>query len=367
MGDLVLQVAQEDVVGPSNLTRRVARRLDFASSKIYLPKVMIAEDDETRELDYDTDVLLRIDWRGFNPRHIAAGVPENAQGVASQLHRIALTESGDELIDQKAVSRSDETLTFDPAYAVRMIHDIVPNPFVGREIVGRLLAALHERGFDDEKLGRFQALITEELRSGLADARDSQARAHFRNEVLAGRIQFSLRLDGRDWRMPFEIDTTEPVDARQLVGNTGAALEKSLFLPVYENELNLAEREVAVYLDGEQALSWWHRNVARRQYSIQGWKRGRIYPDFIFAVRINGAGSRIVALETKGDHLDNLDTEYKREVLAFLSDNFAWDDEISAGELELVRNSGETVQCTLILMSEWKSKLPTYLRSDRAG
>ena len=367
LGDLVLQVAQEDAVGPSNGTRRLARRPAFGSTEIYLPKVVIVEGGEARELDYETDVLLRIDWRGFDPRQIAAGIPENAQAAESQLHRIKLTDSGDELIDQQAVSRSDETLAYDPAYAVRMIHDIVPNAFVGREIVGGLLAALHARDFDEKKLGRFAALITEELRRGLAAARDRQARAHFRDEVLAGRIQFRLRLDGRDWRMPFEIDTTEPIDARQLVGTTGAALEKSLFSPVYENELNLAEREVAVYLDGEQALSWWHRNVARRQYSIQGWKRGRIYPDFICAVRMVGAGSRIVVLETKGDHLDNLDTDYKREVLSFLSDNFSWDDGITAGELELVRNNGEIVQCTLILMSEWKTKLPTYLRSDRTG
>ena len=367
LGDFVLKVAQEDALGPSNGTRGVARRPTFASTEIYLPKVMIVEGGDARELDYEADVLLRIDWRGFNPNHIAAGIPENTQAAENQLQRIRLTESGDDLIDQEAVSRSDETLRFDPAYAVRMIHDIVPNPFVGREIVGRLLASLHEREFDEQKLGQFQTLITEELRRGLADARDKQAREHFRNEVLTGRIQFRLRLDGRDWRMPFEIDTTEPIDARQLVGKTGAALERSLFSPVYENELNLAEREVAVYLDGDHALSWWHRNVARRQYSIQGWKRGRIYPDFIFAVRMNGAGSRIVVLETKGDHLDNLETDYKREVLSFLSDNFAWDDGVSAGELELVRNNGETVQCTLILMSEWKAKLPIYLRSDRTS
>ena len=32
-----------------------------------------------------------------------------------------------------------------------------------------------------------------------------------------------------------------------------------------------------------------------------------------------------------------------------------------AGKLELVQSNGETVQCALILMSEWKAKLPDYL------
>ena len=74
-----------------------------------------------------------------------------------------------------------------------------------------------------------------------------------------------------------------------------------------------------------------------------------------------GEVKQITVLETKGDHLDNLDTAYKREVLAFLSDNFRWDDHTPAGELELVKNTGETVQATLVLMSEWKTKLPEYL------
>ena len=138
-------------------------------------------------------------------------------------------------------------------------------------------------------------------------------------------------------------------------------MEKSLFAPVYESELNSEERNVAVYLDGEQTLSWWHRNVALAQYGIQGWNRAKIYPDFIFSVQVEGAANRLTVLETKGDQLDNLDTAYKRELLAFLSDNFSWDDYTPAGKLELVQSNGETVQCALILMSEWEAQLPGYL------
>jgi len=128
-----------------------------------------------------------------------------------------------------------------------------------------------------------------------------------------------LTLRYYNWRMPFTMETTEPENARQLLGKTGGPLEKSLFAPVCENELNSDERDVAVYLDGEKALAWWHRNVARTQYGILGWKKAKIYPDFIFAVQSEGEAKRITVLETKGDQLDNLDTAYKREVLDFLS------------------------------------------------
>jgi type III restriction enzyme len=360
LGDLVLRVTQDDRSASGKVTRTIERRPAFATTEIYLPKVMVVEDGEARELDYETDVLAAIDWRGFDPKEIADRIPQNAQAAESQLQRIRLAEDGDELFVGETVAASTEILAFDPAYAVRMISDIVPNPFVGREIVGALLNALRSRGFDDVKIGKLAGLIIEELRKGLDAERNARAEALFKAEVAAGRIQFRLRLDGRNWQMPFSIETTEPENARQLLNRAGGPLEKSLFAPVYENELNSEEREVAVYLDGEKTVAWWHRNVARRQYGIQGWRKAKIYPDFIFAVQRNGKVSHIKVLETKGDQLDNSDTAYKREALSFLSEHFSWDDATPVGELELVSN-GETVEATLILMSEWRTRLPQWL------
>ncbi len=53
-------------------------------------------------------------------------------------------------------------------------------------------------------------------------------------------------------------------------GKDGNPVQRSLFSPVYEDDFNGDERDVAVYLDGDAALSWWHRNVARSQYAVQG-------------------------------------------------------------------------------------------------
>jgi type III restriction enzyme len=362
LGDLVLRVSQDDMTGTAKVARKIKRRPEFTSTEIYLPKVMLVEDGDARELDYETDILASIDWRGFDPTEIAKGIPDNAQAAESQLQRIRLADNGDELFVGETVSQNTEVLRFDPAHTVRMVSDLLPNPFVAREVVGALLDALRDRGFDEDKLGRFSSLIASELRRGLDSARTDRGEALFKSEVAAGRIQFRLRLDGRNWRMPDTMETTETEGARQLLSKTGGPLEKSLFAPVYEAELNKDERDVAIYLDGEQALTWWHRNVARSQYGIQGWKKAKIYPDFIFAVQTTGQAKRITLLETKGDQLDNLDTAYKRSVLGFLSENFVWDSFIPAGQLELVQNNGETVDGTLILMSEWRAKLPEYLK-----
>lgn len=360
LGDLVIEVAQGDAGPGTKVARKIQRRKEFASTEIYLPRVLRVEGGKARDLDYESDVLSAVDWRGYDPQAIADRIPENAQVAESQLQRISITDTDDHFKAEQVIAGT-ETLRFDPAHAVRMIFDIVPNPFVGREIVGKLLRALEKRGFDTAKIGALSSLIGVELRNGLDAERAARAEAIFKADVAAGHIQFRLRLDGKNWRMPFTVETMEPDTARQLVGKSGGALERSLFSPVYENEFNSDERDVAVYLDGDKALVWWHRNVARVQYGLQGWRRAKIYPDFIFAVKQTGKTARVTVLETKGDQLDNLDTAYKREVLKVLSDNFAWDTAVPAGTLELIKSTGETVEGALILMSDWPTKLPEYL------
>ncbi|MBL3561442.1 hypothetical protein [Rhodovulum sulfidophilum] len=119
---------------------------------------------------------------------------------------------------------------------------------------------------------------------------------------------------------------------------------------------------MAVHLDGDGAVKWWHRNVAKASYGIglQGWKRGRIYPDFIFATDGKAGAGRIVVLETKGDHLQNPDTDYKRDVLDFLTQNFSWDQAVPAGQLQIAMTC-ESVECALVLMEDMPSKLPSLI------
>ena len=196
LGDLILQVSTDDTGGAAKVARSVDRRDTFKSHRIYLPKVLVVEHGAARPLDYETDILAAIDWRGFDPAPIAARIPDNPQAADSQLQRITLSDAAGELVDNVPVAASAEVMAFDSAYAVRMISDVVVNPFVGREIVGKLLSLLKDRGFDRESLGKFAGLVVETLRDGLIIARDEKAEALFRAGVEAGRIQFRLRMDG---------------------------------------------------------------------------------------------------------------------------------------------------------------------------
>ena len=190
----------------------------------------------------------------------------------------------------------------------------MPNPWVARTVIDDLIHALKKRGFDDAKLGAASSLQSlEELQKWLQLQRDVLAEKQFMQDVSGERIQFRLRADRTLWKVPKEIETDRPKNAHRLQRNSGGHVEKSVFSPMYEDDFNGDEAEFACYLDEAKALHWWYRNVAQAgNYWIQGWRKNRVYPDFIFARERSGETDRILVWEMKGDQLEsNLDTNYK--------------------------------------------------------
>lgn len=362
MGDLVREIRVGDSAKPV-VTRPIKRRDKFSHTEIYLPRLLTLADGELRDFDYEQDILLALDWQGLDAAPLVALIPADATSAEHQMRRIRLTDLGAERIVSEVIGATLETLVFDAAYAVRMVSDIVPNAWWAREIVGKVIAGLKDTGMSDTKLGALSSLIIEELRKWLAARRNAQAEALFRAEVAAGRIQFRLRTDGRNWRMPLEAKTFESVGAPQLIRNDGESLKSSLFTPLYTGDFSSAdEREIAVYLDADRALTWWHRNVARSHYALQGWQREKIYPDFIFAVQHGNLDSKLVVLEMKGIHLSgNPDTVYKQAVLQLMTEAFSVEKVPRVGELELVVEDGTRLACDLVLMTDWKTRLPLFL------
>jgi len=71
-------------------------------------------------------------------------------------------------------------------------------------------------------------------------------------------------------------------------------------------------------------LLWWYRNISRQHYHIQGWRKNKIYPDFITAEKDQKDEtdySTVYVLETKGVQLKaNDDTRYKESVFALCNE-----------------------------------------------
>ena len=363
LSDLVLQVnTPNDAVGIGLGARQLFRRDKFRQTKIYLPKVLYVTQDEIRDLDYDADVAALIDWSEFDPTEIAQRIPDTPPSDVSQMQTVRIGQSGEANIVTEVGLDLGETRPFDAVYATRSIADLVPNAFIARRIVGDMLTTLSKR-FDDAALGRRAGFVLGVLRAGLNAERSRRAEKVFRQCVAHGRIQFRLRVDRSNYAMPEWITTSIPTNAPPMLDATHQLLSKSVFEPVYEDDYSsIDERDVAIHLDGEAAVTWWHRNVAKSGYGLQGWQRQKIYPDFIFAASQDAGPRRIVVLETKGDHLGgNVDTTYKASVMELLTGTFNWDRTQPAGALDLVDADGTIVQCEMVLMSALPTQLPNLI------
>ena len=321
LGDLAADVNLTDGASSGGASRRIARRENFRLTDVALPQVLAVEDDgRTRALDAETDLFPLTDWNALDLDALARRLPKDARPPDAQMVRIRAAEFG---VETEAAGPQVSGSEFDRSYAVRMLGDLVPNAFAAWALVDGVLTRLQGLGWSAAQLGRLAGLVTDVLRKSLATERDRQAADLFAERLKAGRILFGLRGDERDWQAPSEVWTTQPEHAPQLLASSGGPLTRSLFSPIYAAELNAEETPVARRLDRDDAVRWWHSNgVGRGSYGLRGWRRGAVYPDFLFTVlRERGERDRVVVLETKGEQLaGNHDTLYKTTLLGLLSD-----------------------------------------------
>ena len=343
--------------------RTLKRRSSFRDLRIYLPEVNWVDGNSIRSLDYEQDILYHIDWNQLNLDGVADQIPEVTQALQTQTVRITLASNSEakDFVESEEIGRNKTETEFDPLHIVRSISDIVPNPWIARCYIDEITNQLSRRCIKGQKLAELGHFVLEILRNHLKKERDKLAEAIFIKEVETGHIQFRLRTDGHNWIMPDKISTQKKATSRKLYREDGQVVQKDLFEATYVDDLNNYEQNVACYLDGKRAIRWWHRNVAQQQYALQGWRKNKIYPDFIFAMNLKNGNEQIMILETKGDHLDNPDTLYKKQVLEMCKNAFSFEKISPQGELELVINENSTISCALIFEGQWQTELSKLL------
>ena len=202
------------------------------------------------------------------------------------------------------------------------------------------------RGIPASRVAEHFVFVLESLRRHLEVQRDELARRVFHDLLRSGEMRFLVVTEAlHPLRLPAE--TVVPM-GRQANREDGSPYVGNLFDRTTEDELNGLENRVASWIDGQERLYFWYRNRARKDYFVQGWKRDRIYPDFLWTLRpdpnddgdeggaIRGDDDRaedggkfdqVFVVETKGLHLEeSKDTDYKKCVFAPLREARAEDE-----------------------------------------
>jgi type III restriction enzyme len=145
---------------------------------------------------------------------------------------------------------------------------------------------------------------------------DQQTQSVFEALYKKKQLCFFLECQEARFEIPPKVNIRE---TRLLARENNEPLQRSLFDCV-PDELNRYERSVALYLDNHPEVLWWYRNlIGPEHFSIQGFRRNKIYPDFVVQ---RGKGKRplasVIVVESKGKQLKgNEDTNYKRTVAEY--------------------------------------------------
>jgi type III restriction enzyme len=364
MGDLAMAVRGDGGSGPdAPQVRQLTRREGLAHLRLFLPTVTWAEPGKPRrKLVYESDVLARVPWQDLNPVTLAVGwKPSQSarmQGSEARL-MVDLTVLQDVQAPlRRARNESTEALTLDRGQLVRALVDIAPNPWL---VWGWVDAVVQRclQNWAESAVAASAATLIEQLRADLEAWRDTMAQQVFEDLTQAGCIEFRLRADATDYELPSHDEWLQTGKAHKLTRSDGLSdVQKSLLVPALQTpDMNDFEAAFAGYLDEQAALRWWHRNVAKTQYGLQGWRRHKVYPDFVFGFLSEGNESRLVLMETKGLHLDNEDTDYKQALLARLTEAFCDERFAQAGELTLDQDGRTQLECGLVFDRAWRADI----------
>jgi hypothetical protein len=142
---------------------------------------------------------------------------------------------------------------------------------------------------------------------------DRQTEAAFKHLFDTKRLCFHLDCVECRFEIPPQVQLRT---MRQLQHSNGDPVQRSLF-DYAPDDLNEYEQSIALYLDRHPEVLWWYRNyVGPENFSVQGFRRNVIYPDFVVQEgKDKKPVAKVLVVESKGKHLaGNEDTKYKRKV-----------------------------------------------------
>jgi type III restriction enzyme len=319
--------------------------------KIYLPKFVIQEKESWRDINFEADILSKIDYEKFDIDKLLEISLSNIRKQEQELI-LGLADEENETVKEKGRIEKTGKLRINESFLTKQIHDIVPNPWIGM-MIGQKVVKLFTDKYEKETVSSNFVFIIEELKKHLERERDKAAEKVFKELVSTKKLHFFLITNSGGFRIPPRIKVKSN---KQLNRDDNSQIQKSLFDYVPEENINELEKSVAIYLDKQEKLLWWYRNMSKQDYHIQGWKKNKIYPDFI-ASEINTEDDtdygNVYVLETKGLHLKNDDTKYKQDVFELCNElgvKKSW-KELDLGFPD------KKIQFQVVFEDEWKNKI----------
>ncbi len=318
-GDLQGAIVEDGDRSNATQRKRVSIRSEFLDfyrqfdGEIYLPHFCVKEGREYARLDYYRHLVSQVDLDRFPYDRIEWPLAQELANAKDRFYCITLGTD----IERRYETTADLVET--DAQVRGWLTAALRFDFLSFKQLRRVVEAVYHRLCATElnlkgRLGLVKFAVRDRIERWLQEQLDQQTEAAFAALFTSHRLMFYLECKSCRFRIPpsLEIRAT-----RRLVHGDGEQIAKSLFDYVEHESQNEYERKVALCLDRDAHVLWWYRNlVGPENFTVQGYKRNKIYPDFVVQSGKNGKPlNRVIVIESKGEHLEgNPDTTYKRNV-----------------------------------------------------
>jgi type III restriction enzyme len=316
LGDLVKSSVKADTDDLNQPIKSVKIRKSFKEKyveSLYLPVWLVSETSKTyRPFNYSIDIRPHIDFRYLELKSLVDGLTLSDSQLSRTLIKGDLEQGELEWETEREVM--DVHVDFDIAYLTRRLTDIVDNAFVSRAIALELYKKLKKR-MKDNDLNENAGYIVSEIVKQFQQYKNDREEEVF-NEIIGKK---KLVLAVSDEEIGYRIPETETMKTPPFANTYKYYLYEDFDI----TSVNGLEADVASLLDKQKNIVWWMRNkVTPGWYAIQGWREGKVRPDFVAAKKnAKGGLDLIYVIESKGEHLKgNEDTQYKQKLLSFMND-----------------------------------------------
>ena len=351
MGDIANEIQDaNDSASNDGRVRMTLKRHENFKNKIFLPSLTARKSDGNfQKFDYYRDILGEIDWSDYT----CSKKPTLADNKDIRADE-ASVDFIDDLSGQRelgftlgAQTSISQEHPINYAELTAQLTDKIPNSFEANRIINDVVRRLLKDGIEESVIATFSHELVKQIKDDAMDWLLDKSEKLFVDKLNKNEIILKLYaspFSDLNWDMGEERSIYKGVSEDEAI-----LWNKNLFQPQYKSNYNGLELNVASYIDHSKSIKWWHRlGVRGTEYHIQGWKKDKIYPDFLIFFQNN----KYIFLETKGNHLENSDSAYKQKVFEY----FTKHANKSIGEFKCLVD-GEEIKFDLIYENEWKEKL----------
>ena len=318
----------ESVMDKSGDGRPVEKQFSFFRSefknlyrpfkgKIYLPRFCVKNGKDYEGLDYFRHLISQVDVEKFHYDELKWDLGDMADKAKDFKHVATLGKFETVGEVEAEFFEKDETVLAWLVASLPYEHFSFKQLRVVVEKATERLVKVHPSL--KNKMGLVKFTLRNKCRDFIERETDRLAEAAFDRMFEKGELCFYLECVECRFEIPpsIEVRRTEP-----LRHDDWKDVERSLFDFVPKADFNSYEKEVALVIDRHPEVLWWYRNkVGQENFSIQGFRKNRIFPDFVLQ---NGKDekpmARVVVVESKGRHLGgNPDTTYKQKIAGYFS------------------------------------------------